>query len=120
MCRKIEGGVQLGIEFALTAELNIDSVTGKPLNTDLLDYKVITAKDMPQIETIIVETRDPSGPHGAKGVGEPPLIPVAAAISNALHNATGIRIRELPMNPERILNAARAVNLSEELVEARL
>lgn len=108
---QIEGGVQLGIEFALTAELCIDHETGRALNTDLLDYKVITAKDMPPVESIIVETHDPSGPYGAKGIGEPPLIPVAATLANAIYNATSIRVKELPMAPERMLHAIKTSNL---------
>ncbi len=104
---QIEGGVMLGIEFALMAELAVDPETGKTVNADLLDYKVATARDMPRVRPIIVETHDPAGPFGAKGVGEPPLIPVPAAIANAIYNATGLRIKELPILPERIVESWR-------------
>ncbi len=105
---QIEGGVQLGLEFALVSELVVDPVTGKPLNLDLLDYKVFVTKDMPKVETVIVETNDPTGPFGAKGIGEPPLIPVAPAIANAIYDATGVRIKQLPLTPERVLQAMAA------------
>jgi xanthine dehydrogenase molybdenum-binding subunit len=104
---QIEGGVMFGIEFALMSELIVDDETGKPVNRDLLDYKLATVKDIPKVESIIVETYDPVGPFGAKGIGEPPVIPAPATIANAIFNATGVRIRELPILPERLLRALR-------------
>lgn len=68
---------------------------------------VVTAADAPNIRTALVEEPAPHGPYGAKGVGEPPIIPGAAAIANAIHDAVGVRVTELPMTPERVLEALR-------------
>ena len=75
---------------------------GRLTNPSLLDYKKLTAADLPNIETIIVEKPSPAGPFGARGVGEPPIVPAPAAIANAVQDATGIRLTELPLTPERI------------------
>lgn len=100
---QIEGGAQMGLGYALTEELLVKD--GRILNPDFLDYRLFTAADMPPIETIIVETDDPGGPFGAKGVGEMGGTPTAAAVANAVYDAIGIRLTELPMTPERILAA---------------
>jgi CO/xanthine dehydrogenase Mo-binding subunit len=71
-------------------------------NPSLLYYRKLTAADLPDLETIIVEVPSPSGPFGARGVGEPPIIPAPAATGNALHDALGVRLTELPLSPERI------------------
>jgi len=71
----------------------------------LVDYIIPTALDVPEIVTSIVERPDPTGPFGAKGIGEPSLLPTAPAIVNAIQDAVGVRIRELPATPEKILNA---------------
>jgi CO/xanthine dehydrogenase Mo-binding subunit len=75
---------------------------GRLMNASLLDYRQLTAADLPNIETIIVEVPAPAGPFGARGVGEPPIVPAPAALSNAVEHATGVRITELPLTPERI------------------
>src|SRR5437773_2389647 len=75
---------------------------GRLTNPSLLDYKKLTAADLPNIETIIVEKPAPAGPFGARGVGEPPIVPAPAALANAVHDATGVRLTELPLTPERI------------------
>ncbi|MBI3097256.1 MAG: molybdopterin-dependent oxidoreductase [Planctomycetes bacterium] len=103
---QIEGGVMQGIGYALLEEVILRE--GGMSNPNFLDYRMPGPQDMPSIETVIVETNDPSGPFGAKGIGEPPLVPVAAAIANAVANATGVRLRELPMTPERVWRALRA------------
>jgi CO/xanthine dehydrogenase Mo-binding subunit len=100
---QIEGGAQMGLGYALTEELLVKD--GRILNPDFLDYRLFTAADMPPIETIIVETDDPGGPFGAKGVGEMGGTPTAAAVANAVYDAIGVRLTELPMTPERILAA---------------
>ncbi len=100
---QIEGGTQMGLGYALTEELIVKE--GRVLNPDFLDYRLFTSADMPEIETIIVETDDPGGPFGAKGVGEMGGTPTAAAIANAIYNAVGVRLTELPMTPERVLIA---------------
>ncbi|MCK6568989.1 MAG: xanthine dehydrogenase family protein molybdopterin-binding subunit [Anaerolineales bacterium] len=100
---QIEGGAQMGLGYALTEELIVKD--GKVLNPDLLDYRLFTSADMPAIETFIIETDDPGGPFGAKGVGEMGGTPTAAAIANAIYDAVGVRMTQLPMTPERVLAA---------------
>jgi CO/xanthine dehydrogenase Mo-binding subunit len=77
------------------------------LNPSFLDYRLPTALDMPKIETVIVETADPEGPFGAKGVGEMGGTPTAAAIANAVYDAVGVRMMQLPMTGERVLRALK-------------
>jgi CO/xanthine dehydrogenase Mo-binding subunit len=77
------------------------------MNTNFLDYKMLTAKDVPNIETIVIETDDRFGPYGAKGIGEPGLVPTAPAIANAIYDAIGVRIRDLPITPEKVLAALK-------------
>ncbi len=98
---QIEGSVVQGIGYALMEKLVL--ANGKVVNDGFLDYKIPTIGDIPEIETILIETDDPFGPFGAKGIGEPGLVPTAAAICNAIYNASGIRIRELPISREIIL-----------------
>src|SRR5437763_15841931 len=73
----------------------------------LLDYRIPTSMDTPDLESYIVESNDPAGPYGAKEAGEGPLHPAIPAIANALHDACGIRIRELPFYPQRVLKLLR-------------
>lgn len=108
---QIEGGAHMGLGYALTEELLVDR--GRILNPNFTDYRLFTAADMPEIETIIVETDDPGGPFGAKGVGEMGGTPTAAAIANAIFDAVGVRLTELPMTPERILRALEAQRQAE-------
>ncbi len=100
---QIEGGAQMGLGYALTEELIVKE--GRVMNPDFLDYRLFTSADMPEIESIIIETDDPQGPFGAKGVGEMGGTPTAAAIANAIHDATGVWLTQLPMTPERVLKA---------------
>lgn len=100
---QIEGGAMMGLGYALTEELQVKD--GRVLNPDFLDYRLFTAADMPGLETIIVETDDPNGPYGAKGVGEMGGTPTAAAVANAIYDAVGVRLTTLPMTPERVLAA---------------
>ena len=106
---QIEGGVQQGIGHALTEDFIIDQETGQPLNAGFVDYKMPLALDMPKVKVIILEEEpDPGGPFGAKGIGEDPIIPPAAAIANALYDALGVRIREFPITPEKVLTALKS------------
>jgi len=98
---QMQGGAVQSIGMALTEGLQFDD-SGRLTNPSLLDYRKLTAADLPNLETIIVEVPAPAGPFGARGVGEPPIIPAPAAIANAIQNATGARLTELPMSPERI------------------
>lgn len=102
---QIHGGILQGIGYALTEELLMKD--GKILNPNFHNYKMLTAADTPEIHFIPVETNDKQGPYGAKGVGEAPLIPTAAAIANAVCNALDIEILELPITPERVLKAIK-------------
>jgi xanthine dehydrogenase molybdenum-binding subunit len=102
---QLEGGMQMGIGYALTEELRLHPETGAPLNNNFLDYKLLRAADMPEMDVIIVEPVDPNSVYGAKGIGEMAVIPMAPAVRNAVYNATGCPMRELPMTPERLLKA---------------
>lgn len=109
---QIEGGVGMGVGQALSEAL-VYSPEGQVLNPNFLDYKLPTALDTPPIEAILVENPFPEGPFGAKGVGELPIVATAAAISNAVAAATGARVRELPLTPERVLAALKSARASK-------
>ncbi|RPI99973.1 MAG: aldehyde oxidase, partial [Deltaproteobacteria bacterium] len=98
---QITGGVMMGMGFALTEEF----IPGK--TDSFVDYLIPTVKDIPEVIPILVEDEEPTGPFGAKGLGEPALIPTAPAIVNAIADAIGARIYDLPANLERVLKAAR-------------
>jgi xanthine dehydrogenase molybdenum-binding subunit len=102
---QMEGGAAQGIGYGIYEDLKYRN--GVCLNPTFLDYKIMTAQDMPPIQCHLIETDDPLGPFGAKGIGEAGAIPTAAAIKNAFHNATGVWINELPLTPERVLQALR-------------
>jgi xanthine dehydrogenase YagR molybdenum-binding subunit len=105
---QVEGGVLQGVAFALSEELVVDPTTGVPVNATLDDYKLATIADTPEIVCDFVSVPDPGNPHvGAKGLGEPPIIPTAAAIANAFAHATGRRARALPLTRARVLEALR-------------
>jgi CO/xanthine dehydrogenase Mo-binding subunit len=101
---QIHGGVVQGIGWALFEEMAYDE-NGQLLSSTLMDYALPQSRDIPPITPLLVEIPSPLGPFGAKGVGEPPVIPVAAAIANAIRDATGVRMTELPMTPERVFAA---------------
>jgi CO/xanthine dehydrogenase Mo-binding subunit len=100
---QVKGGVTMGIGMALHEELLYDPRTGVPLNAGYYGARVMTHRDAPEVEVLFVETADAYGPFGAKSLGEPPIIPSVAAIANAIFNATGRRIRDLPITRDRIL-----------------
>ncbi len=103
---QMHGGAAQGIGWALNEEYVYDD-RGLMRNSSLLDYRMPTALDLPMMECVILETPADDGPFGLRGVGEPPIIPPAAALSNAVFDATGARITELPMSPERVFWAMR-------------
>ncbi|HLG34410.1 MAG TPA: xanthine dehydrogenase family protein molybdopterin-binding subunit [Bacteroidia bacterium] len=109
---QIHGGILQGMGYALTEELITKD--GKILNPNFHNYKMPTASDIPDIHFFPVETNDKQGPYGAKGVGEAPLIPTAAAIANAVCNALGIEVVELPLTPEKVLKAIIEKSLVEK------
>ncbi len=104
---QMQGGAVQSLGIALTEGLLYDEA-GRLTNPSLLDYRQLTAADVPNIETIFVEVPAPAGPFGARGVGEPPIVPAPAAIANAIEDATGVRITELPLTPERVALALLA------------
>ena len=99
---QIQGGTVQGIGWALNEEYWYDE-EGRLRNDSLLDYRLPTATDLPMIEAIIVEVPNPGHPYGVRGVGEMPIVPPPAAIANAVYDAIGIRMRELPMTPARVV-----------------
>jgi len=102
---QVEGGLAQGIGYALAEGLAFDN-DGKALNSSFADYKVLRPQDMPRkISTIIVETRDSRAPFGAKALGEAVMIPTAPAIANAIEDAVGVRVTELPITPEKVVSA---------------
>lgn len=106
---QIHGGIQNGLGYALTEEMIYKE--GKLITPSFSEYLMLTAMDMPPIETIILESHSGIGPFGAKGIGEPGMTPAAPAVANAIADAIGIRVFEMPITPERIvraLNTARA------------
>jgi CO/xanthine dehydrogenase Mo-binding subunit len=104
---QIQGGVAQGIGWALNEEYIYDA-KGRLDNAGFLDYRVPVAPDLPMIETILVEVPNPNHPYGAKGVGEVNIVPPMAAIANAIHNAIGLRLTELPMSPPKVRAALDA------------
>lgn len=101
---QIEGGSIMGIGYGMLERQYIDSQTGICVNPNLVDFKIPSILDVPRVEPIIVESEDPYGPFGAKGVGEPPYGVPAPAIANAIYNAVGVRFDEIPINLRSILD----------------
>jgi CO/xanthine dehydrogenase Mo-binding subunit len=101
---QMQGGVVQGIGWALWEEYAYDD-QGRLRNATLLDYRTPTCLDAPLIETIIVEVPNPGHPFGVRGVGEVPIVPPPAAIANAIYDAVGVRMRDLPMNPAKVCAA---------------
>ena len=99
---QIQGAVAQGIGWALNEEYYYNP-DGGLVNASLLDYRMPTALDLPMLETMLVEVPNPGHPFGARGVGEVPIVPPLAAIANAIYDAIGVRMYDLPMNPNRIL-----------------
>jgi CO/xanthine dehydrogenase Mo-binding subunit len=102
---QIEGGVVQGIGYALLEDMQLKE--GKILNPNFTDFKVPLAPDLPPMKCLFVETEDPHGPFGGKGLGEATIVPTAPAIANAIFDAIGVRMKDLPMTPERIRKALK-------------
>jgi xanthine dehydrogenase YagR molybdenum-binding subunit len=106
MKNQMYGGITQGIGFALMEQRVLGRNTGKVLNPNLHDYKIPTIKDIPEIEVHIVSEADTLiSSTGVKGTGEPAMIPTAGAIANAVYNAIGVRIKSLPITPDKVLQA---------------
>ena len=96
---QVHGGMSMGIGYGLSEELKFDEKTGKPLNNNLLDYKLSTFMDHPHLQALFVENPEPTSPYGTKALGEPPACSPAPAIRNAILNATGVACNNAPMSP---------------------
>ncbi len=104
---QMQGGAVQSIGFGMMEGYRHDE-EGHVLNPNLLDYAIPTALDVPNVRTVVVEDPCEHGPYGAKGAGEPPIIPGGAAVANAIKDAVGIRVTDMPMTPERVLAAVQA------------
>jgi CO/xanthine dehydrogenase Mo-binding subunit len=104
---QMEGSMCHGLSETLFEEMVFDD-KGRLINRTLGDYKIATALDVPELEAVIVETHEPAGPFGAKEVGEGCIIPVLPAIINAVNDACGVVIMDLPVTSEKILRALKA------------
>ena len=100
---QVHGGMSMSLGFGLSEEMLVDEKTGRVLNDNLLDYKIPTAMDVPDLKTEFVILNDPTGPYGNKALGEPPAIPVAPAIRNAILHATGVHMNTAPMTAQRLI-----------------
>ena len=106
---QIQGGVAQGIGWALNEEYYMGE-DGRMMNSSLLDYRMPTSLDLPMIDTVIIEVPNPNHPYGVRGVGEVSIVPPMAAIANAIYDAVGVRMTELPMNPPAVQKALAAKN----------
>ncbi|PAB59737.1 xanthine dehydrogenase family protein molybdopterin-binding subunit [Anaeromicrobium sediminis] len=102
---QIDGGFAMGVSYALFEDLGLKN--GRIKNNKFSRYIIPTSLDIPEIEKIIIEDPESTAPYGAKGIGEPVIIPVAPAILNGIYDAVGVRIRDLPATPEKILKALK-------------
>jgi CO/xanthine dehydrogenase Mo-binding subunit len=107
---QMQGGAVQGIGWALNEEY-IYNAKGQLVNAGFLDYRIPVASDVPMIDTVMIEEPNPNHPYGVRGVGETPIVPPQAAVVNAVENAIGIRLNELPMSPPKILKAIGAARL---------
>ena len=101
---QIQGAVAQGVGMALTEEYFYDA-QGVLRNSSLLDYRMPTALDLPMLDIVLVEVPNPAHPFGVRGVGEPPIVPVMGAISNAIYDAIHLRMRSMPATPRAVLEA---------------
>ena len=108
---QVHGGMSMGMGYGISEQLILDEKTGRPLNGNLLDYKLMTMMDTPDIKADFVELDDPMGPFGNKALGEPPAIPGAPAIRNAVLHATGVAFNEIPLTPQRLIDGFKKAGL---------
>ncbi len=111
---QVHGGMSMAIGYGLSEELKFDEKTGKPLNNNLLDYKLSTFMDHPTLEVGFVENPEPTSPYGTKALGEPPACSGAPAIRNAILNATGVAVDSCPITPHVLYRKFREAGLIEE------
>jgi xanthine dehydrogenase molybdenum-binding subunit len=103
--------MSMGIGFGMSEKLLFDEKTGRPLNNNLLDYKLSTFLDHPTLQAEFVENPEPTSAFGTKGLGEPPACSVAPAIRNAIFHATGVGIKDAPANPHNLFKAFKEAGL---------
>jgi len=103
---QIEGGAAQGIGWSLMEDVQFEN--GEIVNPNFHDYKMLTIKDVPKVSSLLIETIDPNGPFGAKGIGECAMVPTAPAIVNAIYDAVGVRIKDLPATTEKIFMGLKA------------
>lgn len=108
---QVHGGMSMAIGYALSEQLLFDERTGRPLNNNLLDYKLSTMMDHPHLEAQFVQNPEPTNFFGTKALGEPPATPCAPAIRNAILNATGVAVNKLPLNPHVLFASFREKGL---------
>lgn len=108
---QVHGGMSMGMGYGISEQLILDEKTGRPLNGNLLDYKLMTMLDTPELKADFVELDDPIGPYGNKALGEPPAIPCAPAIRNAVLNATGIAFNDNPLTPQKLIDGFQKAGL---------
>ncbi len=108
---QVHGGMSMSLGYALSEQMLFDEKTGAMRNDNLLDYKLPTIMDQPDFHAIFVENAEPTHPFGAKALGEPPAVPVAPAVRNAVLNATGVSFNEAPLTPERLIASFREEGL---------
>jgi xanthine dehydrogenase molybdenum-binding subunit len=111
---QVHGGMSMAIGFGLYERYIHDPKTGKLLNGNLLDYKLPTIMDHPRLEALFVENWEPTSPYGTKALGEPPTVPGAAAIRNAVLHATGVGINRIPLTPQRLYEEFKAAGLIQD------
>jgi CO/xanthine dehydrogenase Mo-binding subunit len=107
--QQIEGGVLMGLGYALLEELLFEK--GKILNDNFTDYKIPTITEAPKIIPLLIEKAHSDGPFGAKGIAEETVVAVAPAVANAVYHATGVRVKTLPITPEKVLKGLRQKGL---------
>ena len=108
---QVHGGMSMAIGFGMYEQMLYEPVTGKLLNGNLMDYKLPTILDHPRLDALFVENPEPTSPYGTKALGEPPTVPGAAAIRNAVLHATGVGINRIPITPHILFSEFRAAGL---------
>ncbi len=107
---QVHGGMSMGLGYGLSEQL-LYNEKGKPLNDNLLDYKLPTSMDTPELRAEFIQLEDPTGPFGNKALGEPPAIPTAPALRNAVLHATGVAIDSLPLDPQKLVEHFKSAGL---------
>jgi xanthine dehydrogenase molybdenum-binding subunit len=108
---QVHGGMSMAVGYGLFERMIYDPKTGKPLNGNFLDYKLPTMPDHPFLESVFIENPEPTSPYGTKALGEPPAVPGAPAIRNAVLHATGVAINTIPLSPHLLFSEFKKAGL---------